>query len=401
MSEDGNKRLGRGLSALLGEEAEDYAALDRLRASKEVPVEYLQPNPFQPRHRFDDVEMQALVESVRDKGILQPILVRRIEGEASKYQIIAGERRWRAAQAAKLHNVPIVIRDFSDEDALEIALVENLQRQDLTPIEEAQGYKRLMDEFTLTQEKVAKKVGKSRSHVANMMRLLALPEEVREMLDDGRLSAGHARALVSADEPLSLARQIVAGGFNVRQAEKLSRRQKGGPIRRKKEEKDADTLALEGDLSAALGLKVTIHYHGDAGGDVRIAYKTLEQLDEVCRRLCHQSDENDAEADFDLADELDDDVPRGSVDDLDVEFAEDESDDPFEAASSPAAGDSDDGSDDGSDDDMTRAIGESGPAGIAAPGHDGEPEDPTDAMDTGNDTTLSDIARLVQTHTTH
>jgi ParB family chromosome partitioning protein len=304
MSEDGNKRLGRGLSALLGEEAEDYAALDRLRASKEVPVEHLQPNPFQPRHRFDETEMQALVESVKDKGILQPILVRRLEGEGSHYQIIAGERRWRAAQAAKLHNVPVVIREFSDEDALEIALVENLQRQDLSPIEEAAGFKRLMDEFSLTQEKVSARVGKSRSHVANMLRLLNLPEEVREMLDDGRLSAGHARALVSADEPLSLARQIVAGGFNVRQAEKLSRRQKGAAPARKKDEKDADTLALEGDLSAALGLKVTIHYHGDEGGDIRIAYKTLEQLDEVCRRLCHQSDEQDEELDLDT--DLDD-----------------------------------------------------------------------------------------------
>ncbi len=292
MSEDGNKRLGRGLSALLGEEAEDYAALDRMRSSKEIPVEYLKPNPYQPRYRFDETELQSLVESIKDKGILQPILVRRIEGEANTYEIIAGERRWRAAQAAKLHQVPVIIREFNDEDALEIALVENLQRQDLTPIEEAQGYKRLLEEFSLTQDQVSKRVGKSRSHVANMMRLLGLPEEVREMLDDGRLSAGHARALVSADEPLSLARQIVAGGFNVRQAEKLSRRQKSpSKSAGKKEQKDADTLALEGDLSAALGLKVTIHHHGDEGGDVRINYRTLEQLDEVCRRLCHQSED--------------------------------------------------------------------------------------------------------------
>ncbi len=288
MGDEGNKRLGRGLSALLGEESEDYAALDKLRASKDVPIEFLRPNAYQPRHRFDPADLQSLTDSIRDKGILQPILVRRIADQPNNYEIIAGERRWRAAQAAGLHQVPVIIRDMDDSDALEIALIENLQRQDLTPIEEALGYRRLMDEFKYTQEQLAKGIGKSRSQVANMLRLLGLPEEVKAMLDDGRLTPGHARALVTSEDPLSLARQIVAGGFTVRQAEQLTRRWKGpSKAKAKTGGKDADTLALEGDLSAALGLKVTIHNQGDHG-DVRIAYRTLEQLDEVCRRLCQQ-----------------------------------------------------------------------------------------------------------------
>jgi ParB family chromosome partitioning protein len=300
MSDDGNKRLGRGLSALLGEETEDYAALDKLRASKDVPIEMLRPNAYQPRHRFDKGELQSLTDSVRAKGILQPILVRRVADEPNNYEIIAGERRWRAAQAAGLHQVPVFIRDMEDRDALEVALIENLQRQDLTPIEEALGYQRMLDEFTYTQEQLAKEIGKSRSQIANMLRLLGLPEEVKEMLDDGRLSAGHARALITSTDPVSLARQIVAAGFTVRQAEELTKRWKG-PSKRKAApaSKDADTLALEGDLSAALGLKVTIHHHGDHG-DVRIVYRTLEQLDEVCRRLCHQVDETAPGLDEDM-----------------------------------------------------------------------------------------------------
>ena len=293
MTEDGNKRLGRGLSALLGEEAEDYAALDRLRASKEVPIEFLRPNPYQPRHHFDDEELRSLVDSIRERGVLQPILVRRVADEPNAYEIIAGERRWRAAQQARLHQVPVVIRDFGDSEALEIALIENLQRQDLTPLEEAEGYSRLMEEFSHTQEQLAEKIGKSRSHVANMLRLLALPDEVKRMLDERKLTAGHARALIAAEDPVALARQIVAGGFNVRQAEALRRRSgrrsragDGPPA------KDADTLALEADLTAALGLKVAIDYRGDRGGSVKIAYRTLEQLDEICRRLCQHIEPN-------------------------------------------------------------------------------------------------------------
>lgn len=284
VSEDGRRRiLGRGLSALFGEESEDYAALDRLRQAKTVPVDFVRAGRFQPRRHFDDAALQALADSIREKGVLQPILVRRHPDEASAYEIIAGERRWRAAQLAQLHEIPVVIRELDDRDALEIALVENVQRQDLTPLEEAEGYRRLMDEFSHTQENLAKSVGKSRSHVANTMRLLALPEPVKQHLEAGRLSAGHARALLNASDPEGLAGEVVRRGLNVRQTEQLAQAAKP-TARRVPPPKDPDTAALERDLANLLGLKVTVNFAGRSGA-LTIHYQTLEQLDDVLRRL--------------------------------------------------------------------------------------------------------------------
>jgi ParB family chromosome partitioning protein len=285
VSEDGKRRnLGRGLSALFGEESDDIAAADRQRVGKSVPIGFLRPGRFQPRHRFDDDALRALAESIREKGVLQPLLVRR-DG-ANSYEIIAGERRWRAAQLAQLHEVPVIIKELDDRAALEIALVENIQRADLTVLEEAEGYRRLMAEFGHTQEALAAAVGKSRSHVANMMRLLALPEGVKQLLDSGALSAGHARALLNATDPAGMAREIVRRGLNVRQAELLA---KGGRTARQKAPvvKDADTAALERDLTNTLGLKVAISFAGGRGGAMTIQYRTLEQLDDVIRRLQH------------------------------------------------------------------------------------------------------------------
>jgi ParB family transcriptional regulator, chromosome partitioning protein len=290
VSEEGKRRnLGRGLSALFGEEtqAQDYAALDKLRQVKMVPIEFLQPGRFQPRRHFDEATLGPLIDSVREKGVLQPLLVRRIGG-GNQYEIVAGERRWRAAQAASLHEVPVVIRDFDDREALEVALVENIQRQDLTPLEEAEGYKRLLDEFGHTQEALAQAVGKSRSHVANMLRLLTLPDAVKTMLDDGRLSAGHARALLVALDPVTLAHEIVDRGLNVRTAEVMAQAAKpakpAGKTTSSPPSKDADTKALERDLTAQLGLKVAIDF-GAKGGSLTIHYRTLDQLDDVLRRL--------------------------------------------------------------------------------------------------------------------
>ncbi len=292
MNEEAKTRgLGRGLSALLGDEDDDYAALDWLRASKEVPIEFVQPNPDQPRRRFDDEALASLVESVQEHGILQPILVRRLADQDNRYEIVAGERRWRAAQAAKLHQVPVMIRDVQDGAAVEVALVENLQREDLTPIEEAEAYRRLIDEYGHTQVQLAQVVGKSRSHIANSIRLLSLPDAVKTMVEDGALTAGHARALLAATAPEALATRVVARGLNVRQTERLasgSAKKRGDPVVARK---DVNTAALESDLSSALGLKVVIQdrtVRGQPkGGVVRIAYETLEQLDEVCWRLCH------------------------------------------------------------------------------------------------------------------
>jgi ParB family chromosome partitioning protein len=261
-----------------------------------LPVERLRPGKFQPRRRFDEDRIQDLVESIREKGVLQPILVRR-DGEDG-YEIIAGERRWRAAQLAQLHEVPAIVNDLSDREAAEVALVENLQRQDLSPLEEAEGYRRLMDEFDHTQEDLAKAVGKSRSHVANTMRLLGLPDPVKGMLDDGRLTAGHARALLVADDTIGLAQQVVARGLNVRQTEKLVQdcaKPKKKAAASAQAPKDPDTAALERDLAALLGLKVTIKFHGK-GGELTIAYGNLEQLDDILHRLSHGSRAQPGEA---------------------------------------------------------------------------------------------------------
>ncbi|GAB4362999.1 MAG: ParB/RepB/Spo0J family partition protein [Kiloniellaceae bacterium] len=294
-SSDQGKRtnLGRGLAALFGEENEDYASLDKVRSTKTVPIEHLRPGRFQPRHRFDEAAVNALADSIRAQGILQPILVRRDPEHPNGFEIVAGERRWRAAQIAKLHEVPVVIRELTDAQSLELAIVENVQRQDLTPLEEAEGYKRLIDDFQHTQEDLARTLGKSRSHIANTLRLLSLPAGVKEMLEEGKLTAGHARTLIGCDEAEALAKQMISRGLNVRQAEKLVQHAKAGgagPARKAAAKddddhpKDTDTLALERDLTALLGLKVSIRFQG-TGGSLTIHYKTLEQLDDVLHRL--------------------------------------------------------------------------------------------------------------------
>ena len=292
--QDKRTNLGRGLAALFGDDSEDYAALDQVRAAKTVPIEQLRPNPFQPRREFGPEALQSLSESIVTNGILMPILVRRRPDRPDALEIVAGERRWRAAQMARLHEVPVVIRELSDQQALAAAIVENVQREDLSAIEEAEGYRRLMDEFQHTQEVLAKAVGKSRSHIANTLRLLGLPEAVKDMVLHGELSAGHGRALLGAETPEALARKVVSRGLNVRQTEQLVR--KSGLVRAetgagtarggRKFAKDPDTLALERDLSALLGLKVNIEIHGE-GGALTVHYQTLEQLDEVLRRLNH------------------------------------------------------------------------------------------------------------------
>lgn len=280
-------KLGRGLSALLGENTANTSALSNATGKNTLPIEHLVPGKFQPRQIFDEGELKSLADSIGERGILQPILVRPV-GD-NQYEIIAGERRWRAAQLAKLHEVPVIIREMSDEAVLEAGLVENVQRADLSPIEEAAGYKRLMDEFGYTQEKLASVIGKSRSHIANTLRLESLPSEIQTMVNDGRLSAGHARALVGHDDAAALARKIVAEGLSVRATEKLvskagSPGQKSGP---KSLSKDPDTLALEKTVGDMLGLKVTIDFQGE-GGKISINYRTLEQLDDVISRLSGQ-----------------------------------------------------------------------------------------------------------------
>ena len=285
--------LGRGLSALLGDEpqADKAGAMAPVdggeRPQAVLPVELLRPSPFQPRKHFDDDAFMALVDSVKEKGVLQPLLVRHDPKDAKRYEIIAGERRWRAAQQARLHEVPVVVKDLSDRDTLEVALVENLQREDLTPLEEAEAYRRLMDEFGHTQEVLAKAVGKSRSHVANMMRLLGLPKPVQRMLDEGQISAGHARTLISAERPEELAREIQRRGLNVRQAEDLARKARpassGKPAAPAKA--DPNISALEHDLAEAIGLKVVVQAKASGAGSLTIQFNSPEQLDEVIRRL--------------------------------------------------------------------------------------------------------------------
>ena len=285
------RSLGRGLDALLGSRAEaESAPADVSRTSQSLPIEFVHPSRFQPRRDFGGEEFEELVISVRENGILQPILVRPDPDKAGSYQIVAGERRWRAAQQAQLHEVPVVIRELDDAEALEAALVENLQRKDLSPLEEAEGYRRLMDEFSHTQEQLAQVVGKSRSHVANMLRLLGLPAAVKALLQRGDLTAGHARALLNSTDPEALAQQVVLRELSVRQTEKLSQAGRTTPRATQKSTppKGADTLALEHELSEELGLSVTIRERA-RGGEVVIRYATLEQLDEVLGRLGRRS----------------------------------------------------------------------------------------------------------------
>ena len=282
--------LGRGLSALFGEE-EHATATQMNSGSLEMAIHALMPGKFQPRRHFDDSAHAALVASVKDKGVLEPILVRALDDSSDNYEIIAGERRWRAAQAAGLHQVPVMVKEMGDREALEVALIENLHRSDLSPLEEAEAYSRLLEEFGHTQEQLAKAVGKSRSHVANMIRLLTLPNSVKNMVLDGRLSAGHARALITFSEPELLASECVAKGLSVRQLEKLIQRSTSGAAKRsigKNQKitgsKDPNTVELEGSLSDRLGLKVLIETKGEVG-TLSVQFQSLEQLDDLLQIL--------------------------------------------------------------------------------------------------------------------
>jgi len=297
------KGLGRGLSHLFGEaEAAYRVSAPEAPAAQQaaagggstLPVAFLRPGRFQPRRHFDEAALEELAGSIRHHGLLQPILVRPVAGQADAYEIIAGERRWRAAQRASLHDVPVVIQTLTDSQALEIALVENLQRQDLSALEEAEGYKRLMDEFGHSHAELGELVGKSRSHVANMLRLLALPDSVRTLVQSGELSAGHARALLTAPDPEALAKAVTARNLSVRDTERMANAAKDTrkpsskaaptPASGKPVAKHADLLALERDMTERLGLKVTIEGHGSSG-TLGIVYKSLDQLDEILAKL--------------------------------------------------------------------------------------------------------------------
>jgi ParB family transcriptional regulator, chromosome partitioning protein len=285
MAEDtGRRALGRGLAALIGEVESEAAVLDRARSTSTLPIEFLLPNPRNPRKSFDPSELEDLAASIRQKGIVQPILVRPSPAEPNRYEIIAGERRWQAAQRAALHEVPVVIREVSDKEALELAIIENVQRADLNALEEASGYQQLIEQFGYSQGDLAQTIGKSRPHVANTLRLLRLPDEVQAYVRQGKLTAGHARALVNAENPLAAARRIIDAGLTVRDAEALRARPNGAE-RAPRRAKDADTLALEKALSDAIGLRVAVDHRPDGGGEIRIRYLSLEQLDALCRRL--------------------------------------------------------------------------------------------------------------------
>ncbi|MFL5021012.1 MAG: ParB/RepB/Spo0J family partition protein [Microvirga sp.] len=292
MAEEGKSRLGRGLAALIGEVGDEMGNLERKGfVPRHVPVEFLRPNPRNPRKRFDDDDLQELTQSIKDRGIIQPIVVRPIPNHREEYEIVAGERRWRAAQKAGLHKVPVVVVTIDDKTSLEYAILENVQRADLNPIEESEGYSRLMVEFSYTQENLSKIIGKSRSHIANMLRLADLPVGVRKLLMERKLTAGHGRALLSVKDPLQVAKRVLDEGLSVRQVEEIAQNDNADPAKAEataakpaKVEKDPDTRALEKALQDVLGLTVSIDHKGK-GGELRIKYKTLEQLDGLCRRL--------------------------------------------------------------------------------------------------------------------
>jgi ParB family chromosome partitioning protein len=283
------RRLGRGLAALIGDDTTEDAVIQDTRSLRHMPIELLHANPNNPRKHFKDEDLEDLARSIREKGLLQPLVVRhRSHGD---YEIVAGERRWRAAQRAGVHEVPVLIRELNDGEALEIALIENIQRSDLNAIEEARGYAQLTEQFGYTQSQLAESVGKSRSHIANTLRLLTLPEAVRNHIEQGTLTAGHARALVATDSPEKLAEQIIKLGMTVRGAEELSRQHSGGvqsSMSHSVKEKNADVRALERELSEVLGLNVEIADKGKGAGAVTIRYGSLEQLDDVCARLRHR-----------------------------------------------------------------------------------------------------------------
>lgn len=291
MSDDqARKRLGRGLAALIGDVDLDIpaaapAASPVSQAEQFVPIEFVSRNPRNPRRHFAEGELDDLAQSIREHGIVQPIIVRPAPDHPNHYELIAGERRWRAAQRANLIEIPVIVRDVDDRTALELAIIENVQRSDLNPVEEGLGYQQLIDEHDYTQADLAQVIGKSRSHVANTLRLLKLPPRVLEYLASGELSAGHARCLITVKDPLALAEKIIRDGLSVRQAEVLANHETTAPAtRRTPAEKDADTKALEKLLADVIGMKVAIS-HGKKGGDIKIHYSSLEQLDDICRRL--------------------------------------------------------------------------------------------------------------------
>ena len=291
--EAARSRLGRGLAALIGDVGNESSAEQRPHGQRRVPTAALRPNARNPRRVFSDEELNDLAASLRERGIIQPIVVRPLRGVADTFEIIAGERRWRAAQRAPLHEVPVVVIEATDGESLQLAIIENVQRSDLNPLEEAEGYRALIRDFSHSQDDVARMVGKSRSHVANILRLQTLPDRVREHIHSGRLSAGHARALVGHHDAERLADEIVAGGFNVRQIEEIVRedsRRAGKPAKASKRTaaKSPDTTALERKLADALGLVVDIDHRGE-GGAVTIRYRNLDQLDHLTRRLVAKS----------------------------------------------------------------------------------------------------------------
>lgn len=287
ISKSEKRGLGRGLSALMADV--DLIPGKGAGNRQSLPIEQITPNPDQPRRAFSSEALQELAESLRNRGVLQPLIVRPHPTEANLYQIVAGERRWRAAQIAQLHELPVIVREFDDTEVLEVAIIENIQRSDLNAIEEAAAFRQLMDRFGHTQEKLAEALNKSRSHIANLLRLLNLPDQVQSLVKEGKISAGHARALISAENPVDLARKVVERNLSVRDTEALVRDTSGAAKqsrpRAASSEKDADTRALEADLSAHLKMRVAINHAGQDGGQMVITYRDLEQLDRLCAIL--------------------------------------------------------------------------------------------------------------------
>jgi len=291
-----SRGLGRGLSSLMGDLKNEPLTSNENSESqtveKLVPVEKIYPNPNQPRKSFQEEKLIELANSIKTKGIVQPLIVRKKKGTKESFEIVAGERRWRAAQRAQIHELPVIIKEFTDIEVLEIAIIENVQRADLNPIEEALGYKNLMENFDHTQDGLSKEIGKSRSHIANLLRLLNLPSSVQELLISGQLTAGHARALVTCDNPLAIAKQIISLGLSVRDAERLAKNvsEKKVSNKAKTKEKPADTVLLEAELSAALKMKVSInHEEGKEKGLISITYKSLDELDRISEVILNGS----------------------------------------------------------------------------------------------------------------
>jgi ParB family transcriptional regulator, chromosome partitioning protein len=286
MTQAQKRRLGRGLAALIGDDTTEELVVRDIRSLRHVPIEFLYANPKNPRKHFAEDELEDLTRSIRDKGLLQPLVVRP-RADGMSFEIVAGERRWRASQRAGLHELPVLVRELSDGETLEIAIIENIQRSDLNPLEEARAYRQLLEEFSYTQQQLADAVGKSRSHIANTLRLQMLPQEVLRHIENGNLTAGHARTLVATDQPSELAEKIIKLGLSVREAEGLVREQPDKQPKIAKPEKDADTKAFEKNLTDLLGLQVTVQDKGTKGGVLTISYKSLDQLDDIAKRLAN------------------------------------------------------------------------------------------------------------------